>query len=134
MEDQLPEKQPHVYHVQQEAFVHSLSKLGFFVGLETGFIDYDARGSLIQLSNGTFVSMIPGVKAAYYVPDPGEDDGLFSNLLDILYGIVDNNIGVYFSSNSGYRWVIFDTAAYAELCKTTDFEPDEFRVYPQQDI
>jgi len=121
------------YHEPQLALTQRMNKLGFFVGLSTGFVDYETSGGLNLLSDGTFVSMIPGVKAAYYVPDPREDDGLFSNLLTILYGIVDDNIGIYFSSKSGYRWVVFDTEAYAELCKTTDFEPREFRIYPQQD-
>ena len=134
MKNQLSDDQSKVYHAQQEALTQRLSKLGFFVGLDTGFIDYETNGGLSLLSDGTFASLIPGVKAYYFMPDPGDDDGTFSALLDILYPLVDENIGIYFCDNSGFKWLVFDTDRYSKLCKRTEFQPDEFRVYPQQNI
>ena len=133
MKKQISTDLPKVYHAQQEALTQRLSKLGFFVGLDTGFIDYEANGGLSLLSDGTFASLIPDVKACYFMPDPGDDIGTFSALQEIIYPLVEDGIGVYFCDKSGFKWLVFDTDRYSKLCEQTEFQPNEFRVYPQQD-
>lgn len=125
--------QPATAHEPQLALTQRMNKLGFFVGLPTGFMDYDINGSLNLLSDGTFISMIPGVKAAYFVPYPEHDDGLYSAVIGLLYDLVNSGAGVYSCSKVGFKWMVFNTEAYAKIGKQSAFNPDEFRVYPQED-
>ena len=132
MENQTPEKQSNANHEQQKALTQRLSKLGFFARLETGFIDYEPNGTLNTLSAGTFLSVIPTVRGYYFMPHPyDESDGTFAALIGMLYDVADDDIGVYFLSKSGYRWIIFDTERYAQLCEKWEFTPSEFRIFPQ---
>lgn len=132
MESPTNDMQHKKYHEPQLALTQKMNKLGFFIGLPTGFVDYEISGGLNLLSEGTFISMISAVKAAYFVPCPEHDDGLYSAVIGLLYDLVNSGVGVYSCGKGGFRWVVFNTEAYAKLCEQTDFEPDEFRVYPQE--
>lgn len=118
------------YHLQHQALVDKIKEAGIYARLPRGFVKCGFAGNVELLTDNCFISVITGVKAAYYCPDISDGTDVSGYIYDLFAEITGQYVGVGFLTPTGYSWLVFDTDQYREVCKRVGIEEDEFRVYP----
>lgn len=119
-------------HLQQQALIDKLGKSGVHISLPNGYFKFEPPSKMDMLADGSFISLITGVKAAYFCPEVFEDDITGADLLYLIYQITNYGIGIGYYTPEGYHWLVTDIDKYQKLCDEFKLEESEFRVYPQE--